>query len=275
MERSNEYPIREAAVAGSFYPADPAATRRFLSGKVAESVEPAVAVLVPHAGWIYAGALAWQVLSGIAVPRRVFLIGPNHTGRGARVSVYPGGCWRLPLGDVPIDHAAAALILERCQGAQADTLAHQREHCLEVLVPMLMARRSNVQIVPIVLGPLAVDQALDLGRQLATVINFLGGTEESLLVISSDMSHYLPAEAARREDELVMDRMDKLDASGVYHVVFKNHISMCGVVAATVGLAAARLLGAVRAERVGYTNSGEVTGDSSSVVAYVGYKFLR
>lgn len=223
----------------------------------------ALGVLVPHAGYVYSGAVAGATYARVQIPPRVLILGPNHTGLGAHVALWPGGAWKTPLGEVPID-APLTERLGRSPLIEEDRLAHLREHSLEVQVPFLQARRPDVAIAALCLGRLDVEQALELGNAVAEAIL----ESPALIVASSDMSHYVPAELAREKDERALSRLLALDARGLHTTVTRERISMCGFIPATVMLAAAHALGAKRAELVRYAHSGEVTGDDSSVVAY-------
>ena len=261
---------REPAVAGRFYTRDARAlsaeVRALLSGPApAPAPRAALGILAPHAGYVFSGAVAGATWARVEVPRRVVLLCPNHTGHGARVSLWPGGAWRTPLGPVPVDAAVTADLLGTGL-CTADTDAHLLEHALEVQLPFLQARRPDAAIAALCLGPLDFARCEGLGLALAEVARRHG----ALVVASSDMSHYVPAEVARRKDRLALDRLLALDARGLHEVVKREDISMCGFVPATVMLVAAVEQGAGAAELVLYRTSGDVTGDQRSVVAYAG-----
>ncbi len=259
---------REPAVAGRFYPADRDRLARdvaALLGRVADAPAPAIGLLAPHAGYVYSGAVAGATYARVGVPERAVVLCPNHTGAGAPVSLWPDGAWRTPLGRVPVDPELAAA-LQECPLVACDRAAHLREHALEVQLPFLQARRPDISIVALCLGPLDAAECEELGRAVAEAVR----ARPALLVASSDMSHYLPAEVARAKDEHALARLLALDARGLHEVVEREDISMCGVVPATVMLAAARELGATAAELVRYANSGDVSGDRTSVVGYAG-----
>ncbi len=258
---------REPAVAGRFYPGseEPLWVEvTALLGPPTPS-RPALGVLVPHAGYVYSGKVAGETYARVEVPGRAVVLCPNHTGFGARVALWPEGGWRTPLGRVPVD-AELTAALRACPLVEDDRAAHLREHALEVQLPFLQARRPDVAIAALCLGPLSADACEELGRAVAVAVR----ARPALLVASSDMSHYLPAEVARALDERALARFLALDARGLHETVRQEEISMCGVVPATVMLAAARELGATRAELVRYANSGDVSGDRESVVGYAG-----
>jgi AmmeMemoRadiSam system protein B len=178
------------------------------------------------------------------------------------------GSWSLPMGEVPIDSGLASAILARCPAARADAAAHRREHSLEVQVPFLQRLRGEFRFVPICVGTQRLPLLLDLGRAVAEAIE--AAADEVLLVLSSDMSHYIPASVAESLDRRAIDRLLAIDPEGLHRVVRQEGISMCGVAPAVAGLEAARRLGAVSARLVAYGNSGERTGDFDAVVGYAG-----
>jgi MEMO1 family protein len=265
---------REPAVAGRFYPSDPAELAEevtsLLAGRpggraAAGPSRPAMGVLAPHAGYVYSGAVAGATWARVAVPRRVVILCPNHTGAGQRVAAWPGGAWVTPLGRVPVDEAMTREIVESGL-ATPDREAHRYEHALEVQLPFLQLRRPDVAIAALCVAGLPFARCQEIGEGLALV----AARHQALVVASSDMSHYLPAAVAREKDRLALDRVLALDARGLHEVVTRNDISMCGFVPATIMLVAAVAQGAQEAELVRYGNSGEVTGDDGSVVGYAG-----
>jgi AmmeMemoRadiSam system protein B len=263
---------RRPAVAGSFYPADPETLRIELEsltgGRRPAGGPVARALMVPHAGYIYSGRIAAQTFLASRLPERVVVLGPNHTGTGEAVAVMDRGTWTLPLGEAPIDAPLAGMILERCRAARADEVAHRREHSLEVQIPFLQVLAPGFRFVPICVGTQRLETLLDLGRALAEAI--AAADDEVLLVLSSDMSHYLEASEAERLDRLAIDRVLAIDPEGLHRVVRERGISMCGVAPVVAGLEAARLLGATTARLVAHGHSGERSGDFGSVVGYAG-----
>jgi AmmeMemoRadiSam system protein B len=260
---------RDPAVAGSFYPGRRATLERevaaLLELPAGAAPTAATGVVAPHAGYVYSGAVAGATYARVAVPARAVVLCPNHTGLGARLSLWPDGAWRTPLGDVPVD-AALTAALGACPLVEEDRAAHRREHAAEVQLPFLQALRPDVRIAVLCLGPLSGVEAERLGEGIAGALRSI----PALLVASSDMSHYVAAAQARRLDRLAIERILALDAAGLHRVVHQEGISMCGVVPVTVMLAAARALGARAAELVRYATSGDVTGDDRSVVGYAG-----
>jgi len=260
---------REPAVAGAFYPGSEAALERELHSLVSESPHrhDLLACVAPHAGYVYSGGVAGELYGHLNVPRRVVVLGPNHTGIGTAISVAPHSSWRTPMGEQPVDRQLARLLVERHPDAVFDAGAHTREHSLEVQLPFLIARRPDVQILPVCLAHLGLESCLQLGHTLAGLVRELGDIG---IVASSDMSHYLPDKKARELDRVAIDAVLTLSPQTVYETIHRHGITMCGVVPATVALAAVSELGANAAHLVAYATSGDVNHDRSAVVGYAG-----
>jgi hypothetical protein len=264
--------LRRPAVAGRFYPADPetlrTALREMTGGRRPPADPGGIAVMVPHAGYIYSGSVAGATYTAVRLPGRAVILGPNHTGEGEPIAVMNDGAWESPLGPAPIDAPLAAAILSRCPEASVDDRAHRREHALEVQIPFLQYLLGDVRFVPICVGTLRLPLLLGLGRAVAEAIR--DSNEEALVVVSSDMSHYVPVAEAEAQDRKAIDRVVALDPEGLHRVVREEEISMCGVAPAVAGLEAARRLGARGARLVAYATSGDRSGDFQSVVGYAG-----
>ncbi len=266
-----EKDLREPAVAGRFYPANEAALRRevdaYLAGDAGEKTK-ALGVVSPHAGYMYSGAVAGAVLSRVAIPARVAILGPNHRGVGKRGAVAAARSWRTPLGEAPVDGELAAALVGASPLLELDDRAHRDEHSLEVQAPFLQRLRPDVAITPVCLGRLDAGECAEVGRALAEAIEEAGG--DVLILASSDMTHYEPREAAETRDRLAIDAMLSLDPDRLLEVVERERITMCGVIPAAVMLHAALRLGAEEAILADYKTSGDVSGDYGSVVGYAG-----
>jgi len=270
--------IRQPAVAGHFYKDSPSALRdqveRFVDPE-AKKVK-ALGIVSPHAGLVYSGAVAGAVYSRIKLPDTFVLIGPNHTGLGAPVSVMTKGSWETPLGVVPINEALAAAVLSGSRRIQDDMMAHLREHSLEVQLPFIQYFKKEFSIVPIQMMDTRFETCVELGNAIASAIAECGvrsaecREKDVLIVASSDMSHYVSAEAAKKKDHAAIKRILELDARGLYDTVRDEDITMCGYGPTVAMLTACKTLGATKAELVKYTNSGEVSGDYDQVVGYAG-----
>lgn len=257
--------VREPAVAGRFYPGDRARLTADVDGYLAPAGErlPARGIVAPHAGYMYSGAIAGEVYRRVELPKRIILLGPNHTGLGAPIALWPRGSWRTPLGEVALDGPLTAA-LAAVPAVEEDDQAHLHEHSLEVQVPFLQRARPDLTLAALCLGPITWPACEALGKALGRAAAEAG----ALVVASSDMSHYISAAEARKKDRLAIDRILALDAAGLYEVVRRERISMCGFIPVTVMLVAARELGATGAELIRYGHSGEATGDDAQVVGY-------
>ncbi len=265
--------LRSAAVAGQFYSDDRERLQRDIESLLVDMTpQPAIAVMSPHAGYVYSGAVAAKTFSQVKIPDEVIILGPNHHGYGHAAAVYASGVWETPLGRVEIASGLAERLLAECTMTADDYVAHKDEHSLEVQVPFLQYLSSDLRIVPICISRMPLDLLLEFGDGMARVI--ASCKEAPLIVASTDMTHYEAGAVARKKDHLALDRVLALDPEGLYQVVNENRISMCGVLPTVVMLRAALALGASQAELVAYSNSGDVTGDQSAVVGYAGVRIF-
>ncbi len=261
---------RSPAVAGTFYPAGAESLNTELDRLTPfiAKKKKAIGIISPHAGYIYSGAVAGELISSVIIPKKIILIGPNHTGLGSPGAVMSEGTWDLPNGTVNIDSGLAGKIINNSKILTSDKTAHQREHSIEVQIPFFLHQRHDIDIVPITLMGLDRNLCRELGHSIAKAIKSVD--EDVLIVASSDMTHYETAESAERKDKMAIDKVLALDPEGLIDTVTLNQISMCGVIPATVMLFAAKELGAKKASLVRYTNSGAVSGDYEQVVGYAG-----
>jgi len=291
--------LRRAAVAGRFYQGTAEALKSQVAGYLIPDADKvrALGILSPHAGLMYSGSVAGAVYSSIELPRTIVLIGPNHTGLGEAVSLMASGHWETPLGRVAIDEALAASILSKSLLIHEDSLAHLREHSLEVQLPFIQYFCPEASIVPIQMLDTRLETCIEVGRAIGeaikgrsqesgvssqeSVVRSQGGTQELirnlqseirnvLIVASSDMSHYEPAATAKEKDFKAIHRVLELDPAGLYRTVKEYGITMCGFGPAVAMLTACKLLGATSAELIKYSNSGDVSGDYGQVVGYAG-----
>jgi MEMO1 family protein len=261
---------REAVVAGQFYSGNPQELRRIIGSFICEPVSmlEAKAVLVPHAGYIYSGAVAGQVFSTVHLPRKIILLGPNHTGRGNPLALAPAGAWHMPLGKVWIDDEMNRRLIEEIPELKEDASAHRSEHSLEVQIPFIQVLQPDFRFSAICVRTMDYSTLEALGHGMARVIRSM--KEPVLLVASSDMTHYETAEEATRQDQFAIDRILAVDPGGLYKTVIEKDITMCGFAPTVSVLVACRDMGEVAGRLIRYTNSGEASGDFRSVVAYAG-----
>lgn len=264
--------LRSPAVAGQFYPADKIHLGKMVS-ELMPGIPPAdkqdgLAVISPHAGYIYSGSVAGQTFARVNIPEDVIILGPNHHGRGAPLALMSSGIWDMPLGQVSMNPALSELILKHSSNIVADTEAHRFEHSLEVQVPFLQTQQPNLKIAPIVVSHVPFEVCQTTGQALALAIKEFG--RPVLLVASTDMTHYESRQSATVKDHLALDQITALDPQGLYETVIGRGITMCGIMPTTIVLIAAQALGATKAELVRYTDSGETSGDTDQVVGYAG-----
>ena len=263
--------LRQPAVAGRFYPGRAEPLVRQLDqylGDNPQKLEGALGCIVPHAGYMYSGPVAGAVFSRLPARATYIILCPNHTGRGAPLAIMSSGEWLTPLGKVPVDSATARLLRQSCHLLMEDSEAHRDEHSLEVQLPFLQRSAGDFRFVPIAIGVCGYPGLEALGHSIAQVVK---STASSALVIaSSDMNHYEPDTLTREKDRKAIDKILKLDAAGLYEVVRREDISMCGYCPAIAMLTATRDLGARTAELIKYATSADTSGDRSAVVGYAG-----
>lgn len=262
--------LREPAVAGRFYPASPAALRGDLESYLSPQSEPmrAIGCIVPHAGYIYSGAVAGAVFARLEIPLRCIVLCPNHTGMGHPLAIMKEGGWRTPLGTLAIDTELAERLLRAFPALVEDSAAHRAEHAIEVELPFLQMRKPDLQFVPIAVGTSRLLLLGQLGEAIASVIQELG--QEVLIIASSDMNHYEDDATTRVKDAKAIDKILAMNPTGLHETVMNESISMCGFGPAVAMLTAAKRLGASKAELVQYATSGDVSGDREMVVGYAG-----
>ncbi len=266
---------RPAAVAGTFYPADPAALSSLLDDLLsgdAPSPEPVRAVMVPHAGLIYSGRIAAAVLRRTRIPRTVIAIGPKHTRLGVEWAVAPHETWSLPGASVPSDPALARQLVDAIPGLKLDAMAHRQEHAIEVELPFLARLAPHARVVGIAIGAGNLERCRQFAAGLADVLKKRG--DEVLLLVSSDMNHFANDAETRRLDELALAALEQGDPGNFYQTIQRHQISMCGALPALIVMETLqRLHGGFRAELVAYGTSADTTGDTRRVVGYAGMLF--
>ncbi|MGB9667539.1 MAG: AmmeMemoRadiSam system protein B [Thermosulfidibacteraceae bacterium] len=263
--------IRKPHVAGYFYPKDPIRLTEMIE-KLLPSKAPipkkAIAVISPHAGYVYSGYVAAETIANVLIPRDLIILGPNHTGLGAPLSIMAEGVWITPFGEIPINEELAQKILEKSRYLENDSLAHIGEHSIEVQLPIIQYFRRDVTLVPIVVGTKNLEKLNDLANAITNAVKEYG--RDVLLISSTDFTHYEPNKVAYEKDSYVIEAILKLDPVEMLERVIKKEVSMCGVMPTFVVLSSAIQLGATKAELVRYMTSGDITGDTSQVVGYSG-----
>jgi hypothetical protein len=258
--------IRPPAVAGMFYPAEPDTLRRQVDEYIAaarrERPVPK-AIIAPHAGYVYSGPVAGTAYAAVAplkgLVSRVVLLGPAHRVYVRGLAASSADAFRTPLGDVPLDHAAIDALMEDFDFVHRYDSAHAPEHSLEVHLPFLQEALGSFTLVPLVVGdasPSEVDRVLESAW----------GGAETLIVISSDLSHYHDYDTAYAMDRAASRAIEQLDPARLSQEHACGRIPVCGL------LSAARRHG-LSAHTVDLRNSGDTAGPKDRVVGYGAYLF--
>ncbi|MEM3671196.1 MAG: AmmeMemoRadiSam system protein B [Thermoprotei archaeon] len=281
---------RKPAVADGFYPSSPALLlkdiERSFSLGFGNPGKPEVgsggaqshrhvnrlAAIAPHAGYTYSGAVA-SYTYGYAVskmvPETVIVVGPNHTGYGSDVSVWPDGEWETPIGSLRVDSEAASVILHDFE--HFDPSSHELEHSIEVQLPFIRyVYGEEAAIVPVCVLDQSVETMMRLGETLARAAQV---RERTLLVASSDFSHYVPERYAREVDLELLKQIEAMDELAVARKADELDSNACGLGPIIAVVSAAKRLGLTRARLLKYSTSAEATGDRESVVGYASMVF--
>jgi AmmeMemoRadiSam system protein B/AmmeMemoRadiSam system protein A len=287
--------VRRPEVAGSFYPANPQELGRMLDGFLAKAnpEQPQgqlIALSVPHAGYEFSGqvaAYAFALLKGRKFAR-VVVISPCHIEAFPFSSVYDGDAYATPLGKIPVDKEFAKKLVGQSSLIQFSGRGHgevngRGEHSLEVELPFLQRTLGEFKLVPIVMGEQNYDTERDLGVALARLIKAerkkaAAGSPPSgdtLIVASSDLSHYHPYDEAVRLDHKVLNAITEWDYFNMSQNFERRVWEACGGGPIVATMIAAERLGANRARVLKYANSGDVTGDKSRVVGYGAVVYFR
>ena len=268
-------PDRHPLVAGKFYSNNQVQlqqTVKTLLDATSGTLEP-LALMLPHAGYQFCGSIIGQTLGTSKLPSTLVLLGPNHSGRGKALAVWPEGKWHSPLGALEVDADFAASCLAAKVGFEADLDAHASEHSLEVLLPFLQLHCPGVRIVPVCVALNDLDALRRAGQGLARCISEEQQAGRKVaIIISSDMNHFDNQEMTVQKDTLALAPLLELEAEKFFSCVRTNRISMCGVCPATLALFATKMLGAKHAELVAYGTSASTTNDTRRVVGYAGVR---
>ena len=285
----NQLPtIRHPNVAGQFYEADAEALRAQIKNCFLDPIGPKklpevnlhiqprniVGLICPHAGYMYSGPVAASAYFELAVdgkPDTVVLLGPNHTGYGSALSLMSEGVWQTPLGKVEIDSKMANEILHETKIIDVDELAHRYEHSLEVQLPFLQFLYGNTfKIVPICFLMQDYGSAVEVGRALEEALD----ATNTVVIASSDMTHYETAKTAAAKDNAALKAITAMDAKKFYETIEEQNITACGYAPITALITYANGVCA-KAQLLNYHNSGDITGDHSSVVGYAAVSFRK
>jgi AmmeMemoRadiSam system protein B len=280
--------VRKPCVADAFYAGSKSKlteqitecfTHQFGPGHVPAPVDRGprkiVGIISPHAGYLYSGPVAangYGMLAADGMPDVFVILGPNHTGYGSGVSIATEGGWETPLGVAEIDGAFARQIQKAASIVDIDEEAHAFEHSIEVQLPFIQFLfKDAAKFVPICM----MMQDLRTSREIAKAIVEQSDGRDVVIVASSDFTHYEPHDAAVRKDEIAIEAITRLDDSALNELGESSKVTMCGYGPITTLIAAAKLIGGVRAELLTHKTSGDITGDKSAVVGYSSLVFTR
>jgi len=276
--------VRKAAVSGGFYPSDKATLEKYVDEMLRQANPPEIkdplrAIMVPHAGYVYSGpvaAYAYKELKGRDI-RTVILIGNSHRHYFDGIAVYAKGAFETPLGLVPIDEAFTSKLLAADPSIADRPDIHADDHVLEVQIPFLQRVLKNFKIVPILFSGDSPELALKLARILPPIMD-----DKTLIVASTDMSHYPPyadAEAADKETLAAIEtgKTEALDAT--LQALASKHVPqaetfLCSPSGVRVAMLLAQSSGDPKPILLKYVNSGDTAGDKSQVVGYGAVAFI-
>jgi AmmeMemoRadiSam system protein B len=282
--------VRRPSQAGAFYEGNAESLKKQIEncflhtlgpGKIPEVPETGprqvIGLVCPHAGYMFSGPVAAHAYYKLALdgkPDVVVIFSPNHTGYGSALAVMNEGVWRTPLGDVEVDGETANQIVHESRIIDVDELAHRFEHSIEVQLPFLQyLYGSEFKIVPISFQWTMQDatSAKEVGQATAKVL----AGKNSVIIASSDMTHYEPQERATKKDRLTLEAVETMDEAKLYSIVEMQRISACGYGPIAALITAAKILGAKEAKVLSYKTSGDIIGDYSSVVGYAAVCFTK
>jgi hypothetical protein len=272
---------RTPAVAGMFYPKEKSKLETTIQhcieheygvGKLHQSKERIYGAICPHAGYMYSGPVATHSFDKISEQdfELAVILGPNHWGIGCNIATMRDCSWETPLGPVQVDSEAAEKINEISKIIEVDYFSHTRDHSIEVQVPMLMQFcKKPFQILPIILN----DQDYEYAQEVGSAISKLAKTKKTIIVGSSDFTHYEENEFAHKQDKALIEPILKLDVEKFYKVLNERRVSACGYGAIASTMIACKNLGATQGKLLKYATSGDIAGDKSSVVGYASIIF--
>ncbi len=270
--------VRHSVIAGSWYPGEPRQLRAMLGGFFDEVPEQPlqgdlVGLIAPHAGYVYSGQVAAYAYAQLRNRSfaRVVVVSPVHRLYGGRFAVTDKAYYETPLGLVAVDEE---MIRSVERHVRLNRMSSDMEHSLEIQLPFLQYVQGESQLTPIMMGDQDWDSIAELGQALSEAIAGRG-KGEVLLVASTDLSHFHRYDVAVQLDQLVVDRITAYDPEGLATALATRKCEACGGGPVAAVMVAARHLGANRAVLLKYLNSGDVTGDRSSVVGYVSAALLR
>ena len=222
-----------------------------------------IAIVVPHAGYYYSGpvaAHAYKELANDGIFDTAVILGPNHTGYGAAVSLWTENAWKTPFGEVKINKELAHKLLGGV--IEVDEAAHMYEHSVEVQLPWLQHLYKDIKIVPTGMLAQDIETARAVGKAISKVANNI------IIIASSDFTHYEPHPIATEKDNSMIEAIINLDEEELYKRRELLNCTMCGFGPVAAAIVAAKEMGAKEASLLKYATSGDTSGDFSRVVGY-------
>ena len=274
--------IRKPVVAGQFYPGtkeelegmiDACIQHKYGPGTKTQENERVFGIISPHAGYVYSGPTACHSYRAISSenPELVIILGPNHFGVGKDVATMVDAQWETPLGLVEVDSEAAREIANNSEYIEIDEFSHSKDHSLEVQIPMLQSVLSKkFKILPIIL----LDQSLEMAKNVGNAIAQIAKSRNAMIIASSDFTHYEENSFAYSQDKALIEPILEMDVEKFYSILMEKRVTACGYGAMASVMIACKKLGAMKGELLSYTTSGDVMGDTSSVVGYGAIKFI-
>lgn len=264
--------VKEPAVAGSFYPSDEKVLAQTVDGFLAAAGDVGkggklIALISPHAGYQFSGQVAAYTYRHLMERdiRTVILIGPSHHKSFNGASVYAKGGMKTPLGIIPINERVAGSLIDADAGVVFDEEAFEKEHSLEVQLPFLQRSLKSFTIVPILIGSSTKKSFDHLTNKLTRILAQDGQT---IIIASSDLSHYHPYDAAVAMDDKTIRAVGRMSVEEIRSYLASGEGEMCGGNPVLYTMAIARALGATNGILFKYANSGDVTGEKEKVVGY-------
>jgi AmmeMemoRadiSam system protein B len=228
--------------------------------------------ICPHAGYTYSGPIAthsYNLISNQDFDLAIIL-GPNHWGIGCNIATMKDCIWETPLGKIEVDSEAVKEITQITSLVEVDFFSHTKEHSIEVQIPMLQEFCKNkFKILPISL----IDQEYDSAIQIGNSISKMAEGKKTIIIGSSDFTHYEPNEFAHSQDLALIQPILDLDVEEFYKILQNRRVSACGYGAIATTMVACKKLGATKGQLLKYATSGDITGDKSSVVGYASIVF--
>jgi AmmeMemoRadiSam system protein B len=275
--------IREPVVAGQFYPDGEEDLRNMINHCIEHrygpgsnstiSNEKIFGIICPHAGYVYSGPTACHSYKSISSqnPELVIIIGPNHFGVGIDAATMIDAQWKTPLGMVQVDSESAKQVVEISKFIEIDEYSHSQDHSLEVQIPMLQEiLKNDFQILPIILRAQDMETAMDVGNAVSEIAK----KKNAIIVASSDFTHYEENSFAHQQDKALLEPILEMNIERFYHVLNERRVTACGYGAMASAMIACKNLGATKGELLSYATSGDVSGNTESVVGYGAIKFV-